>query len=189
MRMYREPDTLATLLLRERARVLECLTRFAEGRGAAAISEARDIVRALADAETHVLYPAFSRVSLRPETQRLLDDSRDARAEQLAALDVLAHKRAARLRKLGAVALSDAIEHHARQHVSLLVPVLASQLPRPVYRSLVNAFAARVADYDARPARTTRSTVSAATSTRGLCSTSDARIATRSLADGASNGR
>jgi hypothetical protein len=114
--------------------------RFASCDGAGNISEARRILRALGDAETNVLYPAFSRVSLRPETQRLLDDSRDNRAEQLAAVDVLAHKRAARLRKLAALELCDRIKHHGAQHVSLLIPVLASQLPRLLYRSIVQAF-------------------------------------------------
>jgi hypothetical protein len=142
MGTYREPDSLASLLTREQTRVLDCLERFGNGGGAAAIAEARRILRALADAETNVLYPAFSRVSLRLDTQQLLDDSRDDRAHHLEALDALAHKRAARLRKLGAVALKDLIASHAQRHVSLLIPVLASQLARPLYRSIVHAFTA-----------------------------------------------
>lgn len=143
MGTFSEPDPLADFFTRERTRVLQCLTRYADGEGAAALGEARDILRALDDAETHVLYPAFSLVTLRPETQRLLDDSRGARAEQLAALDALAHKRAVRLRKLGAVALSDEIQHHARQQISQMLPVLSSQLPRVRYRSIVSAFTSR----------------------------------------------
>jgi hypothetical protein len=143
MGTYREQDALATLLVREQSRVLDCIKRFASGDGAGVLAEARRVLHALGDVEEGVLYPAFTRVSLRPETQRLLDDSRGTRAQQLAALDVLAHKRAARLRKLAAVALCDAIEHHGAQHVSRLIPVLASQLPRPLYRSIVQTFISR----------------------------------------------
>jgi hypothetical protein len=142
MGTYREPDALVALLMREQTRVVQCLRGFAEGGGAATIAEARRVLRALADAEREVLYPAFARVSLRLETQLLLDGSRGERAQQLEALEALAHKRTARLRKLGAVALSDAIHHHAQQHISLLIPVLASQLTRPLYRSIVHAFTA-----------------------------------------------
>jgi hypothetical protein len=143
MATYREQDPLAGLLIAQQTRVIECLLRFASGDGAAAISEARRILAALGDAETNVLYPAFSRVALRSETQRLLDDSRGNREEQLEALDVVAHKRAARLRKLAALELCDRIKHHGEQHISLLIPVLASQLPRAMYRAIVSAFSAR----------------------------------------------
>ena len=143
MGTYREPDALSVLLLREQTRVLESLQQFGSGAGAGALAEARRILRALEDAETNVLYPAFSRVSLRPETQRLLDDCRGARAQQLEGIDALAHKRAARLRKLAMVELCDLIQHHGKQHVALLVPVLASQMPRPLHRSIVHAFTAR----------------------------------------------
>jgi len=143
MGAFREEDPLATLLAAEQMRVVECVLQFAAGDRAGHIAEARRIVRALGDAETNVLYPAFSRVSVRPETERLLDDSRDNRAQQLAALDVLAHKRSPRLRKLAAVELCDQINHHGIQHVSLLIPVLSSQLPRPLYRSICQAFKTR----------------------------------------------
>lgn len=143
MGTYREQDPLAALLAAQQTRVLECLMSFATGDGAGRLAEARRILRALADAETNVLYPAFSRVNVRPETQRLLDDSRGNRAQQLEALDGLAHKRAPRLRKLAVLELCDLIKHHGMQHISLLVPVLASQLPRPLYRSIVQAFTAR----------------------------------------------
>jgi hypothetical protein len=143
MGTYREQDPLAALLIEQESRVLDSVLRFASGDGASALSEARRILRALAAAETNVLYPAFSRVSLRPETQRLLEDSLGNREQHLAGLDVLAHKRAARLRKLSAVELCDRIRHHDVQHVSLLIPVLASQMPRPLYRSIVQAFKAR----------------------------------------------
>ena len=154
MGTYREQDPLAAHLSAQQANVLDCLMRYANGEGAANISEARRLITALADAEREVLYPAFTRVSLKPETERLLDDSRGNRAQQLEALDALAHKRSPRLRKLAAVALSDTIDHHGKQHTSLLIPVLASQLPRPLYRSIVHTFIARVegALEHARPA-------------------------------------
>jgi hypothetical protein len=142
MGLNREQDPLAALLTREHARVLECLMRFAKGDGAVVTAEARRVLSALHHAETNVLYPAFSRVSLRPETARLLEDCRGGRAQQLAALAALAHKRAGRLRKLAAVQLGDLVQHHGQQHISLLIPVLASCLPRLLYRSIVQAFAA-----------------------------------------------
>jgi uncharacterized tellurite resistance protein B-like protein len=135
MGTYHAPDPLTALLLREQARIVECLKQFADGQGGAAISDARRILTALADAETQILYPAFSRVSLRLEAEELLKTMQDERAQQLASLELLAHKRAPRLRKLGAVALGDLIQRHAQQHSALLIPVLASQLPRPLHRS------------------------------------------------------
>jgi hypothetical protein len=144
MGTYREQDPLTAHLSAQQTRVLDCLRRFADGEGAANISEARRILTALAEAERDILYPAFTRVAVKPETQALLDDSRGNRAQHLEGLDALAHKRAPRLRKLAAVALSDLIDHHGKQHASLLIPVLASQLPRPLYRSIVHTFVARV---------------------------------------------
>lgn len=144
MGTYRAPDPLAVFLAAEQNRLLDCIKQFANGEGAARITEARRIIRALGEAETNVLYPAFSRVRLQLETERLLDDSRGNRAQHLGALDALARKRAVPLRKLAAVQLCDLIAHHGEQHTSLLVPVLASQLPRPVYRSLSHQFIARV---------------------------------------------
>jgi DNA invertase Pin-like site-specific DNA recombinase len=114
--------------------------RFANGEGADAVADARRVLGALRDTEAAVLYPAFSRVSLRPETQQLLDDCRDGRAQQLAALDALAHKRSGRLRKLAVVQLVDLVHHFSQQHIGLLIPVLSSQLPRQLYRSIVQAF-------------------------------------------------
>ena len=142
MATFREQDALTALIQREQARVLDCLMRFANGEGAGALAEVRRILRALADAQTEVLYPAFSRARLRLETQRLLDDSRCDRAEQLAALDGLAQRRATRLRKLAAVKLIDLIRHDDERLISLLLPVLMSQLPRPLYRSITYAFIA-----------------------------------------------
>lgn len=144
MGTYREQDPLTAHLSAQQSRVLDCLRRFADGEGAANISEARRILQALADAETNILYPAFTRVAVKPETQALLDDSRGNRAQHLEGLDALAHKRSPRLRKLAAVALTDLIDHHGKQHAALLIPVLASQLPRPLYHSIVHAFVARV---------------------------------------------
>ncbi len=146
MGTFREPDALSNLLMREQARVLESLQAFASGDGAPALAEARRVLHALEDVETNVLYPVFSRVHMRPETERLLDDCRDARAQQLAAVDALAHKRSPRLRKLAMVELADLIAHHGQQVVSLLVPVLSSQLPRAMYRAIVHTFTARYED-------------------------------------------
>ena len=143
MGTYREQDPLAAFLMGQHRRVLDCLRQYANGEGASQLTEARTILRALDEAETSVLFPAFSRVQLRLETERLLEDSRGNRAEQLALLDVLAHKRAARSRKLAAVELYDLIEHHAEQEITLLIPVLASQLPRALYRSIVHVFTDR----------------------------------------------
>jgi hypothetical protein len=144
MGTYREQDPLAVFWTGEQNRLLDCIKQFANGEGAARITEARGIIRALADAEAEVMYPAFSRVRLPLETERLLEDSRGNRAQHLEALDALARKRAAPLRKLAAVQLCDLIAHHGEQHTSLLMPVLASQLPRPVYRALSHQFMARV---------------------------------------------
>jgi hypothetical protein len=153
MSAYREQDPLVALLQREHQRILDGVDGFVREGGASAISHARHILLALADAEAHVLYPAFTRVSLRPETQRLLDDSRDSRARQLAVLAVLARRRAPRLRKVAQAELAERLEHHVVQHGSLLIPVLASQLPRALHRSLGQAFLTR---YDGSLARAHR---------------------------------
>lgn len=145
MDTYREQDPLAVFLTGEQTRLLDCIKQFANGEGAARITEARRIIRALGEAEANVLYPAFSKVRLQLETERLLEDSRGNRAQQLERLDALARKRAVPLRKLAAVELCDLIAHHGQQHTSLLIPVLASQLPRPVYRSMAHQLMARVA--------------------------------------------
>jgi hypothetical protein len=142
MGTYRAPDPLAALLAQEQARIIDCLQQFADGQGAGAITAARRIMSALLEAETTVLQPAFARVSLRLEAQLLLETMRDDRAQQLEALYTLARKRAPRSRKLAAIALADVIRRHAQQHTALLIPVLASQLPRPVHRSLAQAFSA-----------------------------------------------
>ena len=103
----------------------------------------RSILRALGDAETEVLYPAFSRIQVPLEIDYLLTDSRDSRARQLEALDTVARKRGPRLRKLAAVELADQLQRHFEQQVSELIPVLASRLPRALYRSIASAFVAR----------------------------------------------
>lgn len=143
MGTYREQDPLTRLVMREQARVLEGLVQFANGGGKAALNEARLTLCALRDAETEVLYPAFSRLRLRPDIERLLDDSRGNRTEQLDALDALAQKRGPRLRKLAMLALSDLIKQHDERHTTLLIPVLASQLARPLYRCIAQAFITR----------------------------------------------
>lgn len=141
MTTHREQDPLVALLVRAQERVLACLTD-AEDRGRA-LGEARQILTRLAEAETAVLFPAFSRVRLRLEQQHLLDDSRGVRAEQLAEIDVLARKRQPRLRKLAAIQLTQAIARHNERLSTELIAVLSSQLPRPVYRALAQMFIAR----------------------------------------------
>jgi len=132
--------------MREEARAIECIADLAASTGSArahALAEARHILTALADAEAAVLVPAFVRARLRPETQRLLEDSRGDRAEQLAALDELAARRGRRTQKIAALQLADLIKRSGEALTTLLVPVLSSQLPRPLYRSIVHAFVAR----------------------------------------------
>ena len=144
MGTYREQDPLTAFLARQQRRVLEAITALGNGDPGASAAEPREVIRALAEAEAQVLYPTFSRVTLDLATERLLEDMRGERAIQLEKLEALAHKRAPALKKLGAVALADAIEHHHHAHASRLIPVLASRLPRPIYRALVGAFISRV---------------------------------------------
>jgi hypothetical protein len=139
----RERDPLASYLLAQHTHVLECLTRFAGGERGSVLSSVRSVIRALRDAETEVLYPAFSRLQLPLEIAYLLTDSRDSRARQLEALETLARKRGPRLKKLAAVELADELQRHFQQQVSELIPVLASRLPRALYRSIVSTFVAR----------------------------------------------
>jgi len=140
---YRDRDPLTEHILREHAGVLACINRVARGDAPAReLGGGRQILQALAAAESGVLYPAFGRVSLRLETERLLEDSSDNRARQLETLDALVHKRSPRLRRLKAVELADQIQHHGLQ-LSLLIPVLRSQLPRTLYGALATAFTAR----------------------------------------------
>ena len=143
MASVREPDPMASYLLAQHARVLECLAGFASGEGAGALSTVRSIIRALGDAESEVLYPAFSRVRVPLEIEYLLTDSRDSRARQLEALETVARRRGPRLRKLAAVELADQLRRQFEQQVSELIPVLASRLPRALYRSIASAFVAR----------------------------------------------
>lgn len=152
MSTFREIDPLVVFLEAEESRVLELIVRASEPASrqrAAALDEARRILMGLAEAETEVLHAAFSRVKLRPETQALLDDSRGARAEQLAGLECLGKRRGQMLRKLAAVELSDMVRSHGERLGTLLVPVLSSQLPRPVHRALTQAFINRVRPVEA----------------------------------------
>jgi hypothetical protein len=143
MATVREPDPLATFLVAQQKCVLECLTAFVRGEGAGRLSRMRTLIRALGEAEAEVLYPALARLPLPAELALLLADSRDSRARQLDAIDALAHKRGPRLRKLAGLELTDQIQHHFQQHVSELVPALASRSPRVVYRAIAARFAAR----------------------------------------------
>lgn len=157
MGTYRERDPLSELILREHASVLERINRVARGDAPAReLGAARQILRALAVAEAAVLYPAFGRVTLRLETERLLDDCRDNRARQEETLDAFMHKRSPRLRRLKAVELGDQIQHHGYQLVTMLIPVLRSQLPRTLYGAVANAFAARYLEHMTSPALTGR---------------------------------
>lgn len=149
--MFRDQDPLAAFLSRQHRALLDCVEAIGNGAGAPRVAEARRILRTLDEAETQLLEPAFARVSLDPAIARLLDDARGERGRQLEKLEALAHKRAPRLRKLGAVALTDALEHHHRAQVSRSIPVLASQLPRPVHRALTGAFMARFENDTAAP--------------------------------------
>ena len=147
MGTYRERDPLIEGILREHASVLACINRVARGEAPAReLAGGRQILQALAAAEAAILYPAFDRVTLRLETERLLADSRDNRARQLETLDVLVHKRSPRLRRLKAVELADQIQHHSLQLGTMLIPVLRSQLPRTLYGAVANAFTARYLD-------------------------------------------
>jgi hypothetical protein len=143
MASVREPDPMASYLMAQQARVLECLMSFAGGEAPSALCTVRAIIRALGDAEAEVLYPAFSRIQRPPEIEYLLTDSRDSRARQLEALETVARRRGPRLRKLAAVELADQLRRQFEQQVSELIPVLASRLPRPLYRSIASAFVAR----------------------------------------------
>jgi hypothetical protein len=134
---FQEHDPLATFLEREQARLLGYVMLLADGHRSA-LSGARKVVSALDDAEAEVLYPAFSRVRLRLDLQQLLADSRADRAEQLTALEALAHKRAPRLRKLAAVALGERITRDGERYVGL-----SSQLPRVLHCAIADAFIAR----------------------------------------------
>jgi hypothetical protein len=144
MGTYREHDPLSELILREHGGVLECISRVARGESPAReLAGGRAVLESLASAEANVLYPAFGRVTMRLETERLLEDCQDNRARQKETLEALLHKRSPRLRTLKAVELCDQIQHHGTQLVTLLIPVLRSQLPRTLYGAVANAFAAR----------------------------------------------
>jgi hypothetical protein len=144
MATHREHDPLTEMILREHAGLLECINRVARGESPAReLAGKRAVLDALESAEANVLQPAFSRVTMRLETERLLEDCQDNRARQKVTLDALMLKRSPRLRTLKAVELADQVQHHGTQLVTLLIPVLRSQLPRTLYGAVSNAFAAR----------------------------------------------
>ncbi len=147
MATFREHDPLLELLQSEHGRLLERLNRGLNADGDRHdLGEIRRLLRSLAVAEDEVFYPMFERVSLRPETQRLLDDCRDHRTQQLEALLTLSRTRRSHpLWKLRALQLRELVQSHAEQEETGLLPVLRSQLPRALYRSLASAFAARQA--------------------------------------------
>ncbi|MBS1120180.1 MAG: hypothetical protein H6Q90_2408 [Deltaproteobacteria bacterium] len=148
MATYREHDVLLELLRREQSQLLESITQLGVGDSRLPLDEVGSRLRSLAAAEHEVLYPAFARVTLRPEAQRLLDDCRGHRTLQLDALAQLVRTRTTnRLWKIRALQLRELVQHHAEQQEAGLVPVLRSQLPRALYRSLAMAFAARHAQY------------------------------------------
>lgn len=141
--MYRERDPLLELWKREHERVIARIRRVAMGdEGKRALDDIAVQLRSLAAAEAAVLGPAFVHVSLPVETQHLLEDCRGDHDLQQAAIAAL--KRALRspsLRKVRALQLVDLIASHAERYAARLIPILASQLPRPLYRAISNTFA------------------------------------------------
>lgn len=159
MALFREPDPLTDFLTRTQRSLLASVEAIGNGEGSARVAEVRRLLSALDDAESTILSAAFGRVTLDVAIERLLEDARGERGRQLEKLEALALKRAPRLRKLGAVALADAIEHHHRACLARSIPVLASRLPRPVYRAVASAFIARVEQAAGDEAPRARATV------------------------------
>lgn len=141
-----EDDPLIELLERVHARVLESIKHVADGdEGKKTLDEVSKVLEALATAESEVLYPALSGISLPPETERFLEDCRDHRSAQLLALGALARSlKKPTLRKLRAVELTNLIYVDAKQHREQLLPVLRSRFARARYSALARAFAVRL---------------------------------------------
>lgn len=138
MSFSREPDSLATLMTLEHARVLECADTFVNGARPSVLDGARAIVRALEAAEASILTPMIAR--LRPQTRDMLTDAVGDRAQVLAALDALADAKAQRARKEAFAPLVDQLKADLSQRLDVVLPALASQLPRVQYRAVVHAF-------------------------------------------------
>lgn len=148
--MTRDHDPLLEALELVHGQAYARINRVAAGEeGKRALDAVAAQLRSLAAAEASILYPAFSRVTLRPETRALLDDSRDHRDVQLAGIDELARTKRSHLRKLRALRLCALIESDAQRHAAQLIPVLRCQLPRVMYAAIGRAFAARVAEHAA----------------------------------------
>jgi hypothetical protein len=148
MATYRERDLFLELLQREQGHLLGTITRLGTGDSRRPLDEIGSLLRSLTSTEHEVLYPAFSRVTMRPETQRLLDDCRGHREVQLDAFAALVRtRRTHRLWKIRSLQLRDLVQHHAEQQEVGLIPVLRSQLPRALYRALASTFAARHAQH------------------------------------------
>ncbi len=115
-------------------------------------------LRSLAGAKDSVLNPAFAKVSLALDAQRLLDDCRGDLELQERAMDALVRAlRSPTLRKLRALQLGDLVQAQAERYGERLIPVLHSQLSRPLYRALASAFIAHhAAEPQARRPRTAR---------------------------------
>ncbi len=153
--MHRERDPLLELWKHGHDRTLERIQRVAIGdEGKAALDAIGVELRSLAASITTVLDPAFARVSLAFDAQRLLEDCRVNLAFQQRALDALAGAlRSPRLRKLRALQLSDLVGMQAESYGARLLPILRSQLPRPLYRAVSAAFATRHAPQTERSTR------------------------------------
>lgn len=156
MATFRGRDPLAEVFERERAHVLARIDRVINGEPNRALDGLATELTRLAKVETEVLYPAFSQVHLRPETQSLLDDIVDHRGAHHSALqELLRTRRGHPLRKIRALQLRDLVSHDATVHLTQLLPVLRSQMPPPRYQALTNAVEARLAEHrgaaEARP--------------------------------------
>ncbi len=143
--MYRERDPLLELWKHEHDQMLQRIQRVADGdEGKPTLQAIAVQLRSLADAKDGVLAPAFAKVSLALDAQRLLEDCRDDLAILQRALDALARAlRSPTLRKLRALQLGDLVRAQAERYGERLIPVLQSQLSRPLYRALASAFIAR----------------------------------------------
>lgn len=111
-------------------------------------------LRALAAAERDVLYPLAEKNSLRFETRQFLSDYRDHRAEQIAALEVLAAttRRSPRLFVQRARQLCELVVRDAAQFAIQVIAVLRSKLPRPLYAALGRAFVTHLGEHALLPA-------------------------------------
>lgn len=147
--MERVADPLLDTLDRVHASVLLRLQAVATGEATKrALDDVGAQLRALAAAESQVLYPAAEKMSLRLETRQFLADSRDYRAAQLEALEALAKtRRSPRLFAQRVQQLCDLVIRDAAQSAIQLIAVMRSQLPRALYAAVSRAFVARLGEH------------------------------------------